>query len=257
MDEMRLVVLGTDSAPTFAVYNYLQDRFGVSKLILEDPENRATFLKRRLKKLGPMQVAGQLAFQLLVTPALRRFGAARVRAIQDEFELKLNPPEQTKIKHVQSVNSQEALDILRELDPAVIVLAGTRILSKKFLSNLQCPVLNIHAGITPLYRGVHGAYWALAEGRPDLCGVTVHRVDTGIDTGEVLEQRLISVTKLDNFATYPWIQLGEGLAVLAGLLPQVANGTRRGVPPFTTESKLRHHPTIWNYVFCRLHRGVR
>ena len=66
------------------------------------------------------------------------------------------------------------------------------------------------AGITPLYRGVHGAYWALAEGRRDLCGVTVHRVDAGIDTGEVLAQVLIDPTPQDNFVTYPWLQVAEG-----------------------------------------------
>ena len=43
--------------------------------------------------------------------------------------------------------------------------------------------LNTLAGITPSYRGVHGAYWALVQRQPDACGVTVHLVDAGIDTG--------------------------------------------------------------------------
>jgi len=249
--------MGTASAPTFAVYHYLQERFGVDRLILEQPENRKVFLKRRIRKLGTVQVAGQLAFQVLVTPALRRSSAARVRAIQEEFKLQISAPDETDVTRVESVNSQDAIELLRDLNPDVIVLAGTRILSKNFLGSVRCPVINVHAGITPLYRGVHGAYWALVERRRELCGVTVHRVDSGIDTGEVLAQRLINVTEQDNFVTYPWMQLGEGLRALAELLPDVASGKARGVAAMIAESKLRHHPTLWRYIFYRIRCGVK
>jgi folate-dependent phosphoribosylglycinamide formyltransferase PurN len=39
---------------------------------------------------------------------------------------------------------------------------------------------------------VHGGYWALAENNPQLVGTTVHFVDTGIDTGEVIEQSFLT-----------------------------------------------------------------
>jgi folate-dependent phosphoribosylglycinamide formyltransferase PurN len=147
--------------------------------------------------------------------------------------------------------------LLKTIDPACIVVAGTRILSREFLQSLRCPIINIHAGITPLYRGVHGAYWALAEKRPELCGVTVHHVDAGIDTGEVLAQKTFKPSPEDNFVTYPWIQLGLGLRLLAKLIPEVISGRARASQPLTSESKLRTHPTIWGYCWRRIIYGVK
>ena len=156
-----------------------------------------------------------------------------------------------------SLNSQDAVDLIKTFNPACIVVAGTRILSREFLQNFRCPILNIHAGITPLYRGVHGAYWALAEKRPELCGVTVHRVDAGIDTGEVLAQETFKPGPEDNFATYPWIQLGLGLQLLVKLLPKVIAERTAMSEPLTSESKLRSHPTIWGYCWRRIVHGVK
>ena len=61
---------------------------------------------------------------------------------------------------------------------------GTRIISSRVLDSIGCPIINTHAGITPRYRGVHGGYWALAEGHPEEVGTTVHLVDKGIEPVE-------------------------------------------------------------------------
>ena len=63
------------------------------------------------------------------------------------------------------------------------------------LGSLGCPVVNVHAGITPRYRGVHGGYWALAERHPEWVGTTVHLVDPGIDTGAILAQATFDVSR--------------------------------------------------------------
>jgi folate-dependent phosphoribosylglycinamide formyltransferase PurN len=143
----------------------------------------------------------------------------------------------------------------------VIVLAGTRIVGREFLENVKCPVVNIHAGITPHYRGVHGGYWALVERRTGLCGVTVHQVDAGIDTGSVLKQAVIRPSRRDNFATYPWIQLGVGLKLLAELLPDLLAGRMPCSMPSCDrpvgESRLRTHPTVWEYFWHRTLHGVK
>ena len=88
--------------------------------------------------------------------------------------------------HVESVNDPETIRLLRTMQPTVIVVNGTRIISSEVLDAVDCPFINTHAGITPRFRGVHGGYWALVEGRPEMVGTTVHLVDEGIDTGGVL-----------------------------------------------------------------------
>jgi len=45
---------------------------------------------------------------------------------------------------------------------------------------------NLHSGILPRYRGVHPQLWAMSQGQTQ-CGSTLHHVDTGIDTGNIIE----------------------------------------------------------------------
>ena len=92
------------------------------------------------------------------------------------------------------------------------------------LQSLGCPVVNMHAGITPRYRGVHGGYWALAERHPEWVGTTVHLVDPGIDTGAILAQATFDVTDEDTIATYPDLHLIHGLALLGTQVDRVLAG---------------------------------
>jgi folate-dependent phosphoribosylglycinamide formyltransferase PurN len=255
MPAETIVILGAAQAePTLAVCNYLVERFPECKIVYERPESRKEFLQRRIRKLGVLTVAGQVAFQAVAVPLLKKLSASRIAQIKAEFGIRTAPIAGPVFS---SFNSQGAIDLIKTLNPACIVVAGTRILSREFLQNFRCPIINIHAGITPLYRGVHGAYWALAEKRPELCGVTVHRVDAGIDTGQVLAQEIFKPSPEDNFATYPWIQLGLGLRLLVKLLPDVITGRAAMSEPLTSESKLRTHPTIWGYCWHRIVHGVK
>jgi methionyl-tRNA formyltransferase len=61
--------------------------------------------------------------------------------------------------------------------------------------------INTHTGIHK-YSGVHGAYWALVSNDKENCGVIVDKLDQGIDTGEIITQCTIEISKLVNFITY-------------------------------------------------------
>ncbi|WP_197740079.1 formyltransferase family protein [Vibrio taketomensis] len=50
------------------------------------------------------------------------------------------------------------------------------------------------------YRGRNPLNWALINGESKF-GITVHYVDEGIDTGDIVEQRLYSITQEDNYQT--------------------------------------------------------
>ena len=48
-------------------------------------------------------------------------------------------------------------------------------------------MINVHGGLLPYYRGDHGVFFAVYDGRFDRVGATIHRVDPGIGTGELIE----------------------------------------------------------------------
>ena len=252
-----VVMLAGPGRSTRIVYHALAREFSIHAVIIEDAVARAPFLVRRIKKLGFAAVAGQILFRSLAAPWLARSARQRIAEIKTQWKLDDSPIEPEKIVRVRSVNSPEAIEALKRLDPAVVIVNGTRIISKKTLDAARAVFINTHAGITPRYRGVHGAYWALVEGNRGACGVTVHRVDSGIDTGPVLAQSTIDPSGNDNFATYPLLQLAAGLPELRKAARNAINGGAPALDPPAMESKLWSHPTLWQYFRYRWQKGVR
>jgi phosphoribosylglycinamide formyltransferase 1 len=75
----------------------------------------------------------------------------------------------------------------------LIVLAGfMELLSERFLTHFPEAVINVHPSLLPAYPGLHAIEQALANG-DETFGVTVHYVDTGIDTGPIIAQRSVSL----------------------------------------------------------------
>jgi folate-dependent phosphoribosylglycinamide formyltransferase PurN len=256
----RIVLLAGPGEPTSIVYHYLAARFSDVVVVMEESVPRVTLARRRARRLGWPTVLGQIAFVTVALPLLRRSSKARADEILAESGLDVSTI--GDVHHVASVNAPETAAMLRRLAPAVVVVNGTRIIADTILGAVPCPFINIHAGITPRYRGVHGGYWALAEGRPDLVGTTVHVVDAGIDTGGVLARSYFTPTPADDFATYPYRHLADGLPLLAEQVDRVLAGQElRFLGPAeaadAVESRLRWHPTLWGYVWTRLRRGVR
>lgn len=253
----RIVLLGGGDPGTRIVCHALRRRWPRVTAILEAPVSRRTLLRRRVKKLGLATVAGQLAFRAAVVPALQLAAQDRLRNIVRDHRLDESPIVGEVIE-VPSVNDEVTHEHLVRLAPAVVVVNGTRILSKETLSCVPAPFINTHAGITPAYRGVHGGYWALADGRPDLVGTTVHLVDTGIDTGKVVAQATFQPDAEDTFATYPLLHVAHGVPLLLEAVAAALEGRLATRPPLSDEpSRLRSHPTAWGYLWRRATRGVR
>jgi methionyl-tRNA formyltransferase len=103
---------------------------------------------------------------------------------------------------------------------------------------------------------VHGGYWALANEDAAHCGVTVHLVDRGIDTGDVLYQETISPTDKDSFNTYPLLQLTRAIPLMKQALRDVSQRTLHPQKP-DLPSRLWYHPTLWEYASVYLKRGVK
>ena len=127
---------------------------------------------------------------------------------------------------------------------------------KNIIEKINATLLNMHAGITPKYRGVHGGYWALVNQDIEHCGVTVYLVDPGIDTGGIISQKQIIITKKDNYATYPLLQLIKGLECIEEAITQIENG-KLIIQKNGLDSKLYYHPTVIEYFYNRIFNNIK
>lgn len=75
-----------------------------------------------------------------------------------------------------------------------------KIIQKPLLDAPQLGFFNTHPSLLPHNRGKHYNFWALVEQAP--FGVTIHRVDSGVDTGDIVAQQTID---------YDWCDTGETL----------------------------------------------
>jgi phosphoribosylglycinamide formyltransferase-1 len=83
--------------------------------------------------------------------------------------------------------------ILREEKVDLVVLAGfMRIVGPVFLAAYPRRIINVHPSLLPQHRGANAAAQALAAG-DRVTGCTVHYVDQGVDTGEIIAQREVAV----------------------------------------------------------------
>jgi phosphoribosylglycinamide formyltransferase-1 len=83
-----------------------------------------------------------------------------------------------------------------EHDPALVVSAGfMKLVGKRFLERFT--MVNTHPALLPAFPGAHGVRDAIAYGAK-VTGVTVHVVDSGVDTGPVVAQRAVDIREDDD-----------------------------------------------------------
>jgi folate-dependent phosphoribosylglycinamide formyltransferase PurN len=83
-------------------------------------------------------------------------------------------------------NAPESIARLQDWSPDLIIFTGGNILRKQLLEVPRLGVLNVHLGLLPEVRGMSSPEWSLLHHVP--VGLTIHYVDTGIDTGPVLQR---------------------------------------------------------------------
>lgn len=95
----------------------------------------------------------------------------------------------------KSMRDGEALEILKKLNPELtIVTAYGKILPSEVLFFPKHHSINIHASLLPKYRGAAPIQWSILNGETET-GVTSMLMDEGIDTGDMLLSRKVTITE--------------------------------------------------------------
>lgn len=246
MSKANVVVIASEGLTTNLLVEHLSSRMNVTQVFIETPESKKAILKRRIKRIGFSKTIGQVLFMLFALPFVSK-REKRVSQIIKDHNLNGNKIDSNITQRINSVHDKDFAQQLELAQPTLIFINGTRILKRALLEKIKCPIINIHVGITPKYRGVHGGYWAVHNNDLAHFGVTLHLVDAGIDTGRIIAQKVITPTKEDNFKTYPILQYCNGLDLIVAQQENLLNDQIVTTTPITQESKLHYHPTLWQF----------
>ena len=108
-----------------------------------------------------------------------------------------------KIFDFQQGNNDEKkiLDILEERKIQLICLAGfMKILSKNFIKKFNGKILNIHPSLLPKYKGLN-THERVILNNEKFSGCTVHIVNEKLDSGKIILQKKVKISKKDNSET--------------------------------------------------------
>lgn len=101
----------------------------------------------------------------------------------------------------ENVNSATFIEKIKAFNADLLVsMSFNQILKKEIIGLAKNGFINCHAGALPFYRGRNPLNWAIINGEKQF-GITVHFVDEGIDTGDIVEQRFYSISLEDNYAS--------------------------------------------------------
>ena len=93
----------------------------------------------------------------------------------------------------QNINSNAVIEKVKEIRPDILITAHfEKLISKELLSIPKLGCLNLHPSILPDYRGMSPQHWPIING-DDKTGITIHFIDEGIDTGNIVLQKEISL----------------------------------------------------------------
>ena len=133
------------------------------------------------------------------------FGIAAVVTVPDKpqgrgLKIKSSPVKQFALQKKLTILQPEKLKDplfrkrLLEFKADVFVIVAFKILPPEIFTIPPSGTINVHASLLPKYRGAAPINWAIINGESET-GVTTMRIDANVDTGDILLQKVVTITK--------------------------------------------------------------
>jgi methionyl-tRNA formyltransferase len=133
------------------------------------------------------RAGGRLAMAMTLTDSQARQKSGRVYL--DEFCSKHSVP----LRKVRHINDPESIEAIKAADLDWLFIIGwSQIAGAEVLASTRCGVLGMHPTLLPVGRGRAAIPWAILKGLPET-GVSLFKLDTGVDTGPIAGQVKIAL----------------------------------------------------------------
>ena len=142
--------------------------------------------RRELKRSGVVGLLDVVAYRLYHRVRLSREDARREDALARRLEARYPAvPSGVPTLEVSSPNGAGAADFIRKARPDVVLARCKHLLKREVFELARTGTFAMHPGICPQYRNAHGCFWALASGDRENVGMTLLKIDAGVDTGPI------------------------------------------------------------------------
>jgi folate-dependent phosphoribosylglycinamide formyltransferase PurN len=186
----RFVLICHDSEPLnrYALGRWIASFADLAGIVVIHEANARLWkrIKREIKRVGLLRFLDVLAFRFYSRLFLAKKDRQwRERTLQELLARYPEIPPSTRILTTASPNSKETEQFLRNLQPDIVIARCKSILAERIFKLSSRGFFVMHPGICPEYRNAHGCFWALANRDCGNVGMTLLRIDAGVDTGPV------------------------------------------------------------------------
>lgn len=208
------------------------DEFDIEGIVTVPPslgtENIVRFVHRLFETFGPRVFVQHVLFYTkhLVLDYFNYFSGTgqayspRTLAARHDIEY----------RHVTDVNTAEFIDYAQTRNPDLLVsVAATQKFGAELLNVPSEGAINIHSSLLPEYRGVSPSFWTLLHDE-EQTGISVHYMDTTIDTGDIIRQEPVAIRDDDTLHTLNTRVANKGADVLLAALYDIRSEDVQATP---------------------------
>lgn len=221
-------------------------------IVISDKGQRLwTAARRELRRAGWIGFLDVIAYRLFARLRLRSaeetWKAREIEHLKALYPARLDAVPRAV---VANPNSNAAKDFLNSVRPDIVIARCKFILKPEIFSLARVGAFALHPGICPEYRNAHGCFWALANRDLDRVGMTLLKIDRGIDTGPVYLQAGCSIDEVnESHIVIQYRVVTENLDRIAATLIDLFNGRPvERVPTNGRASAVWGQPRLTDYL---------
>jgi hypothetical protein len=207
--------------------------------------------KREIRRVGWLGFLDVVAYRAFARLRLRSrehaWKARQLETLRAKYPARL---EQVPRVVVTSPNSDAAREFLNGVHPDILIARCKFILKPEIFSLARVGAFALHPGICPEYRNAHGCFWALVNRDLDRVGMTLLKIDHGIDTGPVYLQAGCAIDEVaESHIVIQYRVVLENLDRIAATLIELSNGVKpEPVPTAGRTSAVWGQPRLTDYL---------
>jgi folate-dependent phosphoribosylglycinamide formyltransferase PurN len=225
-------------------------------VVIREPGGRLRQrITREIARVGARRFLDVLAFRayhrLVHAAGDRRWEGNQLARLRAAYPQRPEAPEIV----VASPNSAEARAFVAARAPDLVIARCKTLLSERIFSIPRLGTYVMHPGICPEYRNAHGCFWAMASGDRANVGMTMLRIDSGVDTGPVFGYFRVDTNAAESHVVTQHRVVHDHLDAIRDKLLEIEAGT--AVPLETTGRKSATWGQPWLTAYVRMRARQR
>jgi formyl transferase-like protein len=222
-------------------------------LVIKEPGGRLRKrIAREINRVGVWRFLDVLAFRAYYRLAQAASDRRWERRALDRLRMRFPDRPEAPELVVGSPNSKEAEAFIRQQQPDLVIARCKTLLSERIFTIPRLGTYVMHPGICPEYRNAHGCFWAMAAGDWDNVGMTMLRIDKGVDTGPVYGYFRVDANPRESHAITQHRVVLDHLDAIRATLLAIDAGTSTSIDTTGRTSAAWGQP--WFSAFVRMRR---